>query len=119
MENLTKDQISFAVACLERLVHSRDYKQTQLESLSGVKQSQISKILSRQLDPTSDVVRKLFQAVGLKLEDILHEASTSSASKLLGYLATPLTALKPDEHRELERVVSQIRGLASLAEFAN
>ena len=84
MENLTRDEVAFAVAYLEKLVTTRGYTQTQLEHLSGVKQSHISKFLSRQLDPTPEVLRKLFQALGLRLDDILHEAPTSNTSKLLG-----------------------------------
>jgi transcriptional regulator with XRE-family HTH domain len=71
MENLTVEQLSFAVATLENLVNARGLTQTQLEHLSGVKQSQISKILSRQADPSPEVLIKLFKALGLKLDDIL------------------------------------------------
>jgi transcriptional regulator with XRE-family HTH domain len=121
MENLTVEQLSFAVATLENLVKARDLTQTQLDHLSGVKQSQISKILARQTDPSPDVLVKLFKALGLKLEDILHDAPISSASELLGYLATPLTAVvsKPAENAELERVVAELRRYAAAEEFGN
>jgi len=60
-----------------------------MEHLSGVKQSQVSKIFSKQADPSPEVLVKLFKALGLKLEDILHDAPTCSVNELLGYLATP------------------------------
>jgi hypothetical protein len=65
MENLTVEQLSFAVATLENLVNARGLAHTQPEHLSGVKQSQISKILSRQADPSPEVLIKLFKAFGL------------------------------------------------------
>lgn len=119
MENLTIEQSAFAVATLENLVNARGLTQNQLEHLSNVKQSQISKILSRQADPTRDVLVKLFKALGLKLEDILHDAPTSPVDEILGYLATPLTAVVACDRQntELERVVSELRRLASSLEF--
>src|SRR5665213_2507788 len=121
MENLTVEQSAFAVATLENLVNARGLTQNQLEHLSSVKQSQISKILSRQADPTRDVLVKLFKALGLKLEDILHDAPTSPVDEILGYLATPLTAVVASDRQntELERVVSELRRLASSLEFLN
>lgn len=121
MENLTVEQLSFAIATLENLVNARALTQTQLEDLSGVKQSQISKILSRQADPSPEVLVKLFKALGLKLDDILHDATIASADELLGYLATPLTAVvtSPGQSAELERVVAELRRCALAEEFAN
>jgi len=121
MEPLSAEHIAFAVAFLDQLVTSRGLTQTQLEQLSGVKQSQISKILKRQAVPTPEVLRKLFQAMGLKLADILHEAPAASGSDLLGYLATPLTAVVGEQaaNAELERVVAEIRRMASADEFSN
>ncbi len=80
MENLNAEQLAFAVATFENLVNARDLTQIQLEQLSGVKQSQVSKIISRQADPSPEVLVKLFKALGLKLEDILHDAPTSSVN---------------------------------------
>jgi transcriptional regulator with XRE-family HTH domain len=121
MDNLTVEQLAFAVATLENLVNARGLTQTQLEHLAGVKQSQISKVLTRQADPSPEVLVKLFKALGLKLEDILHDAPVSSASELLGYLATPLTAVvaSPGQNAELERVVAELRRCASTDEFVN
>jgi transcriptional regulator with XRE-family HTH domain len=120
MESLTVEQLSFAVAVLEKIVCARDYTQTQLEHFSGVSQSQISKILKGQVSPTADVLVKLFKALGLKLEDILHEAQTSDADELLGYLATPLTSVvgSAQQSAELERVVHELRRLAGSDDFA-
>lgn len=121
MNNLTVEQLSFAVATLENLVNARGLTQTQLEHLSGVKQSQISKVLTHQADPSPDVLIKLFKALGLKLDDILHDAPISSASELLGYLATPLTAVvtSPAQNAELERIVAELRRCAAADEFVN
>jgi len=121
MDSLTVEQMAFAVATLENLVNARDLTQTQLEHLSGVKQSQISKILSKQTDPSPEVLVKLFKALGLRLVDILHEVPTSGVNELLGYLATPLTAVVISERQntELERVVAELRRLASSIEFTN
>lgn len=119
MRDLSVEERTYALATLARLIEARGHDQTQLHELSGVSQSQISKILSRQAEPTDNVLRKLFQGLGLKLEDVVSEATTATASEIVGYLATPLTNLDGVEERELERVVTQIRGVASLEEFAN
>jgi transcriptional regulator with XRE-family HTH domain len=121
MDNLTLEQLSFAVATLENLVNARGLTQTQLEHLSGGKQSQISKVLTHQADPSPEVLVKLFKALGLKLDDILHDAPISTASELLGYLATPLTAVvtSPTQNAELERMVAELRRCAAADEFVN
>ncbi len=121
MENLTVEQLAFAVATLENLVNARGLTQTQLEHLSGVKQSQVSKIFSKQSEPSPAVLVKLFNALGLKLEDILHDAPTSSVNELLGYLATPLTGIVASQRQntELERVVAELRHLALSGEFVS
>lgn len=121
MINLSPEQIAFAVASLDKLVKRRDLTQTQLANQSGVAQSQISKILKDQAEPSSETLRKLFQALGLKLEHILHEAHSTTTDEIVGYLATPLTAVvaSPQVNGELERMVSEIRRVASSAEFAD
>src|SRR5882724_10571955 len=121
MENLSVEQIAFAVTFLDQLMKSRGLSQTQLQQLSGVAQSHISKIISHQVDPTPEVLRKLFQAMGLKLDDVLHETPGATASEILGYLATPLTAVVRNPHAsaELERVVAEIRTVTSSGEFVN
>lgn len=121
MEVLTIEQIEFAVAALKNLVSAREFTQHQLEHLSKVKQSQISKILSGQLNPSTETLKKLYNALGLKLEDILQEVPTSEDGELLGYLATPLTAVVAcnRQNQELERIVEEIRRVALNAEFSN
>jgi transcriptional regulator with XRE-family HTH domain len=124
MRELSMEQVEYAVARLARLVESREMTQTQLEQASGVKQSTISKILARPSDnggerymPSEEVLGKLFQALGLKLTHILNE-SDSLCDEILGYLATPLTALTPECDKELRRVVEVIREIAEDGQFA-
>jgi transcriptional regulator with XRE-family HTH domain len=92
---------------------SRDFTQTQLEKLSGVKQSTISKILTADdYTPSVEVLTKLFRSLGLKLTDILNE-SDRLPDEILGYLATPLTGLSDAADAELRRVVRTINDIAS------
>lgn len=123
MSELTKEKIEYAVGRLMRLVESRKIKQTQLELWSGVNQSTISKILSPSQEaapdrytPSEDVLRKLFQALGLKLADIIVETDRIP-EEIIGYLATPLTGLSPDAEREVKRIVSLIREISSDKQF--
>lgn len=116
MSALSAEQKAFAVALLEQVVRARELTQTQLQALSDVPQSQISKIRSQQVQPTEEVLRKLFEAVGLKLEDALHEAPTSSG-ELVGYLATPLTGLDSQAEIERDRVVNRVRAVAARDAF--
>src|SRR5258708_16055859 len=123
MPELTKEQIEYAVGRLMRLVESRKIKQTQLELWSGVNQSTISKILSPSQEiagdrytPSQEVLRKLFQALGQKLADIMVETERI-AEEIIGYLATPLTGLTPNAEKEVKRVVSLIRQVASDKQF--
>lgn len=126
MRALRMEEVEYAIGRLVRLVEFRGVKQTQLEQLSGVNQSTISKILSRSQDsatveryiPSEDVLRKLFQALGLKLSDILNETE-EIPNEILGYLATPLTGLDKTSDAELRRTVSVIKDLAAAAEFAS
>src|SRR5437016_8998669 len=109
MRQLTSEQIEYAVGRLARLIEQRGIKQKELEGVSGVDQSTISKILSHSInDPSSDNLAKLFQGLGLKLTDILNEAECLP-EKILGYLATPLTGLSAEAQRELTRFVQQVR----------
>jgi transcriptional regulator with XRE-family HTH domain len=120
MKKLTNEQTEFAVATLQKWMDSRGFSQTDLEQVSGVNQSTISKILNRSLAPSADVLKKLFQGMGHKLSDILHETD-ALGHEILGYLATPLTAVVKDERsdRELTRIVSTLKEIASSAEFAD
>ena len=100
-------------------------KQKLLEQLSGVTQSTISKILNRTQEnngdvytPSEEVLRKLFQAMGLKLADIVTE-SDHTANEILGYLATPLTGVSPEEDAEIRRIVEEICAVASEEQFSS
>lgn len=123
MRELRMEQIEYAVARLVQLIEFRGMKQIVLEESSGVAQSTISKILSRSQEhagerytPTEEVLKRLFHALGLKLTDILNEPDCLP-DEILGYLATPLTALSPDSDNELKRVVDKVRALAAEKQF--
>lgn len=123
MRDLSSEQIAYVVARLIQIVESRGIKQTQLEQMSGVKQSTISKIFGRSslagedhYDPSEEVLRKLLQALGLKLSSILSEPG-GLPDELLGYLASPLTGLSPSQDAELRKVVQQIRSVAADTNF--
>jgi len=123
MKDLTKEQLEYAVGRFVSLYQSREIKQTELERSSGVTQSTISKIVSRFQEngeryvPGTETLQKLFQALGFRLADILHE-SDEFADEISGYLATPLTGLSESEDAEVRRVVDSIRAIAAEVEFA-
>src|SRR5712691_11621262 len=123
MNELTREQTEYAVGRLVRLVEFRGLKQTQLEHVSGVNQSTISKILSSHQEtgtdtymPSGEILTKLFKALGLKLSDILNE-SDRIAEEILGYMATPLTGLSPAADNEVRNVVKRVRELAARDQF--
>src|ERR1017187_2477435 len=102
MKELSNEQLEYAVSRFVSIYQSRGIKQTELERMteSEVAQSTISKIVRPQdgdkYTPSVDVLQRLFKALGLRLEDILHE-SDHLADEIVGYLATPLTGLSPQE----------------------
>ena len=114
MKQLPKEKIEFAVATLKRIVDARGLNQPQLESLSGVNQSTISKVLSRAVDPSYEVLKKLYQASGLSLGTVLYD-SGDFTHDLLGYMATPLTGVvqDPKAEAELQRVVAEVKRVSS------
>lgn len=116
MRELSMEQVEYAICRLVSLVEFREIKQTQLEHLSGVNQSTISKIISRSQEPSEEILRKLFQALGLKFADILNE-SDCLPNEILGYLATPLTSLSEKADVELRRIVSLVGRVASEERF--
>jgi transcriptional regulator with XRE-family HTH domain len=95
------------------------FKQSHIGEVSGVPQSTISKILSGQLDPSEDQLNRLFEALGLRLDNVL--ADWRPKDRLVGYLASPLTAVAADpaQNAELERVVRQLRATAVSEEFSS
>jgi transcriptional regulator with XRE-family HTH domain len=119
MRELSREQIDYAVGRLEQLIQYRGVTQTQLESWSGVSQSKISRIVvSKSSEPTEAELRKLFQALGLRLSDILNETDLPT-EEILGYMATPLTGLSQRADQELRRVVATIRDIASADHFGS
>jgi transcriptional regulator with XRE-family HTH domain len=120
MRELSNQQIDLAVTTLDRLMNSRGLTQTELAQLSGVTQSTISKIIARSQVPSGEILKKLLQAIGLKLADVLNETD-GLGHEILGYLATPLTGVVRDEKcdKELRRVVAEIKRIASSNEFAD
>jgi len=123
MKELSNQQAEYAVSCFVSIYQSREVKQVELERISGVDQSTISKIIhsrdgGEKYTASAEILQKLFQALGIKLSDILHE-SDHLADEIMGYLATPLTALTADEDEELRRVVATVRRVAAEPEFAN
>jgi len=123
MKELSSEQAEFAVSCFVSIYQSREVKQVELERISSVDQSTISKIVhsrdsGEKYTPSAEILQKLFQALGIKLSDIVHE-SDHLADEIVGYLATPLTSLTPKEDKEVRRVVAMVRKLASEAQFTN
>ena len=115
MKDLSSEQSEFAVSCFVSICQSRDVKQVELERISSVDQSTISKIVhsrgsGEKYTPSAEVLQKLFQALGIKLTDILNESDHLS-DEIVGYLATPLTGLTPGEDEEVRRVVAAVRKL--------
>jgi transcriptional regulator with XRE-family HTH domain len=120
MRQLSNQQIDLAITSLEKLRNSRGMTQTELAQISGVHQPTISKITAGSQVPSVEVLKKLFQAVGLKLGDVLNETE-GLGHEILGYLATPLTGVAKDEKSdsELRRVIDKIKDLASSSEFSD
>jgi transcriptional regulator with XRE-family HTH domain len=116
MKQLTKEQLEFAVGRLQQVVEYRELSQTQLEEVSGIAQSTISKIFKRTQDPSPENLRKLCRAIGVKLSDLTNEIELFS-QELVGYLATPLSGLSVPEDTELRKLVDRIRALVAVDEF--
>src|ERR1700690_815853 len=122
MKELSKEQVEYAVSRFVSISQSREMTQTELERLSQVDQSTISKIIrprdGEKYTPSVEVLQRLFMALGFRLENILNEPD-HVAGEIVGYLATPLTGLGAQEDTELRRVVECIRAIAHDKEFAN
>ena len=112
--DLSKDKTEYAVASLKKIMEARHIKQPQLEHLSGVNQSTISKILSRNTDPSYEILQKLFRGIGVPLTEILYDHDDRSP-ELYGYLATPLTGVAGNQKAESEllKVVELIKRTAN------
>ncbi len=118
MKQLSMEETEYAVKRLEHIAKSRDISQIQLQDLSGVNQSTISKIFSGSFVPSYDTLKSLFNAIGLRVADVINE-SECHPEEILGYLATPLTSLAQDDRLDLalREVVSKIKAVASEKEF--
>ena len=114
MKELKPEQVEYAVAFLSNLIERREIKQTNLGRDSGVAQSEISKILRREKVPSHEQLSKLSNVLGFRLSAILHEIDDSH-EEILGYLATPLTAVVADSTKEacLTSMVQRLRDVAS------
>jgi len=125
MKEPTREQREYLVARLVQLIEIREIKQEVLEASSGVTQPTISKIRTGSRDPGSEkylpseeILKKLFNALGHKLSDILSE-SDRVGEEIYGYLATPLTGLSTTQDAELRNVVQRIRGIAADPQFSS
>ena len=119
MRELKREEIEYAIGRLEVYMTSRGLNQSDLEDLSGVEQSTISKILHRKQEPSLDNLQKLFGGLGLQLPDVLSAAADRLPKMLQGYLATPLTGLSEAEDASVRAVVEAARRCAGAAEFSN
>lgn len=119
MKELSNEQTEYAVTRLQRMVESRGLTQPELQALSKVSQSAISKIFARNMTPSTEQLTKLFQALGLKLHDVLE--LDAEPEYLYGYLATPLTGIASDPPLDsaLRSVVQKIKEVAADPEFKN
>ena len=118
MNELKPEQIEYAVTFLRDLVDQRGMTQTDLGICSHVAQSEISKIFRSGKTPSLEQLSKLSKGLGFKLSEILHEID--DPEEILGYLATPLTAVVADKTKErcLTSVVQRLRNVASATEFS-
>jgi transcriptional regulator with XRE-family HTH domain len=120
MTNMNDEATQFVVRRLEKLRESRHLSQKELAELSGVGQPTISKIFSGEQRPGEGVLEKLCNAFGLTLAGVLEQIDPQRRH-MVGYLATPLTALvrSAAEEAELKRVVEVIRRIAAESEFSD
>jgi transcriptional regulator with XRE-family HTH domain len=119
MRELKKEEIEYAIGRLEVYMTSRGLNQNDLDGLSGVEQSTISKILKRKQEPSLENLQKLFAGLGLQLADVLKAAADRLPKILRGYLATPLTGLTDAEDSSVRAVVEAVRRCAGAAEFTD
>ena len=118
MRELKREEIEYAIGRLEVYMASRGLNQSDLEELSGVEQSTISKILHRKQEPSLENLQRLFGGLGLQLPDVLRAAADRLPKILQGYLATPLTGLSEAEDSSVRAVVDAVRRCATAPEFS-
>ena len=119
MARLSPEQNEYAVAMLEKLVRMRDISQTWLEEHSGIPQPEISRFLRKQKTPTKEDMEKLFEALGIRLTDVIH-STESLPDTLLAYVATPLTGIANDKAKDgaLRAFVQRIDAMAQTQKFS-
>jgi transcriptional regulator with XRE-family HTH domain len=119
MKELSKEVVEFAVGRLRKLRDARNVPQKQLEEFTGAGQSTISRIFSGAQQPTTEMLEKLSRAFGLTLSSILEEIDREK-KEIIGYLATPLTAVAGNAkaEAELKAVVQRIKKIAGYPEFS-
>jgi len=86
MRELKKEEIEYAIGRLDVYMASRGLNQSDLEDLSGVEQSTISKILHRRQEPSLENLQKLFGGLGLQLADVLRAAADRLPKVLQGFI---------------------------------
>ena len=106
MKEMSEESIEFVVGRLEKMSTGRELSQKELAELSGVGQPTISKIFSGTQRPSVDLLQKLCAAFGLTLSGVLEEIDPE-CQYMIGYLATPLTAVveSPEAEPFLRRSV--------------
>ena len=99
---------------------TRSIGPTELHRLSGVSQSHVSRILSGEQDPGTEVLETLLQSIGVRLNDVLNEVD-AVAPKMIGYLATPLSAVAGNAARDkcVRAVGQRLIDIATGSEFVN
>jgi transcriptional regulator with XRE-family HTH domain len=119
MQELTPERLYFATRRLKYYMDLGEETQPSLEAKSGIAQSTISRILKGSVTPTVETLTKLFDAMGVPLEEIYEHDPIPN--RFIGYLATPLTSVAsiPHADSELRKVVDAVRQVASGAEFAD
>jgi transcriptional regulator with XRE-family HTH domain len=119
MRDLKKEEIEYAIGRLEVYMTSRGLNQSDLEELSTVEQSTISKILNRRQEPSIENLEKLFEGLGLQFTDVHKAAADRLPNILQGYLATPLTGLTDKQDVSVRAVVEAVRRISGGGEFSN
>jgi transcriptional regulator with XRE-family HTH domain len=119
MRTLKKEEIAYAIGRLEVYMTSRGLNQSDLEELSGVEQSTISKIVNRKQEPSLENLQKLFEGLGLQFTDVLSAAADRVPKILQGYLATPLTGLTDQQDASVRAAVEVVRRCCGAAEFSD
>ncbi len=120
MKQLTVEQIHLAVKRLDRYMKARGESQQSIEAKAGISQSTVSRILNGVQIPSIETLTKILDAIGVPPDEILDDPD-ALPSRLVGYFATPLTAVasNPVADTELRRVVREIITLTEDPQFTD